>query len=549
MRCSKCLGELRPASGAAVCPRCGEAGAVLMEDGTAAEFESGHPPSRRAGLVLAALTLGLVSLCAAAWWFRSDLLGRLPGPSGVAAEVTEEAPDWRLARRDEFDPSVRDGVIAVFGAGGEDRVLAFASLGSGELVTVLTAPGEAGDARAVRVVRIDGTSQLGSFSVPMPAGVTGASLAAGDVDGFYLALTGPAGTALQAYGDGAAPLWQRDVKLAAAPRTAASVIVSGDLVYLAGPSETAGRVSVAAFEAGGAQVWQRSFAAPDGARLFVSEMPDSGLFLALETAVTDSGAEVMALWLTGSGETARALAGHKVAGRLAGAAGQTDQAVLMIDGPEVTLEALAPGGEALWRAGVPSARLHDTLHLAELAPGRIALVSGFRLSDVQTDVSAAVFDPSGKPEPARTFRLPAFVALGDVSAEGAGGVILSGTAGEGSASDAFLLALALGDQDDLAGAEDPGAAAPPALAPPPAPRTAPAAAPSAPAEASGARPGPASVTVCRFVCLGGETAFPLSKSVDPAVALDPAQLQGLHSEACAAVMASPDPAALPECAP
>jgi hypothetical protein len=57
------------------------------------------------------------------------------------------------------------------------------------------------------------------------------------------------------------------------------------------------------------------------------------------------------------------------------------------------------------------------------------------------------------------------------------------------------------------------------------------------------------MTVCRFVCLGGETAFPMSKSVDAAAARDAEQLQGLHSEACAAVMASPDPAALPECAP
>jgi hypothetical protein len=63
--------------------------------------------------------------------------------------------------------------------------------------------------------------------------------------------------------------------------------------------------------------------------------------------------------------------------------------------------------------------------------------------------------------------------------------------------------------------------------------------------ASGALPelsGPASMAVCQFVCRDGETAFPLTKSVDTEAALDPAQLEGLHSEACAVLMAAPDPA-------
>jgi hypothetical protein len=156
----------------------------------------------------------------------------MPRPALPPVQAALEAPDWRLARRDEFDPSVSNGVIAVFGTSGADRTEAFASLGSGELVTVLTAPGAAGEARAARVVRIDGTSELRSFSVPVSSGVSGASLAARDVDGFYLALAGPGGVQLQAYGEGASPLWQRDNPLAVGTGANAEVIVSGSLVYL-----------------------------------------------------------------------------------------------------------------------------------------------------------------------------------------------------------------------------------------------------------------------------------------------------------------------------
>lgn len=544
MRCSNCLIEMNRSGAGYACPRCGQAGSVTHGDGTPADFETGAPGKARWGIVAAVLLAALGALGAAGWVWRADLADLLPGARPEAAAAAPETPHWRLARREDFAEPLRAGLIGVFGTSGEDRPEAFAVLGSGELVTVLGAP--AGAPGTIALLRMDGSAEPGTILIDAPDGLIGASLAPGPVTGVYLALTEPAGVRLMAYEDGAAPVWTREMDRSPAPLRRAEVIAAGGRVYLAGPAESAGRISVAAYAEDGAQLWQRSFEAPEEGRIFVSAADAGGLFLAFETAVTATGAEAVALWLSEGGETTRALAGLQLPGRLAGARPEAGGAWLLSGGAAVTLQSVSLEGAPLWQAPVPEAALHEALYLESLAPGEISVLSAYRLSDVQTDLTVSRFGVGGAPLGGQRFSLPPGVTTGALAVTRANAFILSGQIGEGAAADAFLLALDL---------EEAAPAAAPADAPPAERPAAPArpAAPPAPAEDARAEtPGPEAGSpprVCRFTCQDEETVFPLSRTLAAAEAGDAARLSEIQGEACRMLGAAPAQQVPPTCAP
>lgn len=545
MRCSNCLIEMNRSGGGYACPRCGQAGSVTHEDGTPADFETGAPGKMRRGIAAGVLLAVLGALGAAGWVWRAEIADLVPGARPEPVAARPEAPHWRLSRREDFAEPLRAGLIGVFGTSGEDRPEAFAVLGSGELVTVLGAP--AGAPGTIALLRMDGSAEPGTILIDAPDGLIGASLAPGAVTGLYLALTEPAGVRLMAYEDGAAPVWTREMARSPAPLRRAEVIAAGGRVYLAGPAESAGRLSVAAFAEDGAQLWQRSFEAPEEGRVFVSAAEEGGLFLAFETSVTATGAEAVALWLSEGGETTRALAGLELPGRLAGARPEVGGARLLSRGAAVTLHAVSAEGAPLWQAPVPEAALHEALYLESLAPGEISVLSAYRLSDVQTDLTVSRFGAGGAPLGAERFSLPPGVTTGALAVTRANALILSGRIGEGEAADAFLLAL------DLAGAAPAEAKADAPPAERPAVQARPAAAPPAPAEAAsagtpGAGAGPPA-RVCRFTCQDEETVYPLSRTLPAAEAADAARLAEIQGEACRMLGAEPARQVPPACAP
>lgn len=549
---------MKRAGSANVCPRCGQTGSAMLEDGTDAEFETGAPARAPLGLIAGVFLLAAAGLGAAGWGWRAELGALFSSEAPVAATVTEDAPGWRLARRDEFAEPLTSGLIGVFGTSGEDTPAAFAALGSGELVTLLSGP--VGTPGPVFLVRLDGSADLGVIPLAAPGGLVGASLAPGEADGFYLALTEPSGVRLLAFQDGIAPVWSRDLARGLAPERQAKVIAAGGQVYLAGPAESAGRLSVAAYApAGGALLWQRSFEAPEDGRLFASPLESGGLFLAYETAVAETGAEASALWLSPAGETTGALAGLGIDGRLAGALPAAGQAVLLAEGALVRLEGFDAGGQRAWSAPVAEATLQETLTLAPLTDGGVAVVSAYRLSDVQTDVTVSRFSAGGALLGAARHRLPPGVRAGGLAATGRSGFILSGRVGEGAAADAFLLALDwAGETGEAAPGLAEGAgkakavpakAAPPAPRPDPEPISEPVPQPEPePAPKTDPNPGP-EMLACRFTCQDGETVFPLSRTLEAAGARGAAALEAVSAEACRMLGAEPAAGAAPVCAP
>ena len=564
VRCSKCLSELKHVRGEAVCPRCGQEGSVRLEDGSAAEFETGEKRGLPLGPLLGGLLLLVAGLAAAGWWWRAELAALLPErPEAVSGSV--DLPDWRLARQGAFEGALEGGLIGIFGTQGDDRPGAFAALSGGELVTLLvTQTQEAGRPRGA-LVTLDGSQTLGLRAVALPDGFVGASLAPSADGGYYLALTGAGGVTLQAYGDGAAPLWERSVARATPPLRKAEVIAADGQVYLSGAAEGEGRLGIAAFSEDGALIWQRSFEATEDGRLFASLREAGGLFAAFETSVTETGTEVIALSLTASGETAAALSGLRIEGRLAGALPDAGGALVLGAGPVTTLHVFGADGAPSEALAVPEAALHDTLRLVRTGAGSVTVISAYRLSDIQTDLNLVRREGgAGALEPAR-FRLPPGIEVGGLALTGSSGFILAGRIGAAADADAFLLAL---DTDDAAPA-GPAEAQSPAAAPVPAPARP---APVRPVASAGevlaiidppaddvspvgeARAEPASaaepeLSLCRFVCQDGESVFPLSKSVPAAEAADPGGLEALHTAACEVLGAVAVSEAAPVCTP
>lgn len=541
--------------GRQVCPRCGQTGSVTLEDGSEAVFER-HAPSGGAWRLPAALAvLIMAGAAAAAWWWRGDLLDLLPGARPTVAAAAPEMPDWRLAGRDAFAEPLRDGLIGIFGTSGADRPEAFAVLGSGELVTFL-GPAGAGAGEAV-IVRMDGTADIGTTPVALPAGFVGASLAPGPALRFYLAVTEPTGVRLLAYEDGAAPVWTRELPRSVPPLRRADVAAAGGIVYLAGPAETAGRIGISAFAEEGAQLWQRSFEAPEDARAFASLRAEGGLFVAFETAVSGEGAEVLALWFSEGGETLGALSGVRIEGRLSGARTHAGSAVLLVEGETVSVRSFTGSGEPTWQAALPEAALHDALWLETLARGELAAISAFRLSDIQTDFNVTRFTPDGAVIATQRMRLPPGVDVAAVSVTEPGSLLLSASLGEGEAADAFLLAVDLAaaampeEDQESQPTERPALPLSSVAKSGPSSPAAPAAGGPATLKANGtsASPEPPPGRVCRFTCQEGETLFPMSRTLGAAEVEAAGGLEALHLEACRALGALPADGALPECAP
>jgi hypothetical protein len=563
LRCSRCLSELKTAGGEAVCPRCGQTGSVRLEDGSAAEFETGE----RRGLPIAGLLAGVFlvvsGLAAAGWFWRADLTAMVFAAPPEAVSAGPDLPDWRLARQGAFEGPMAGGLIGIFGTQGDDRPEAFAALAGGELVTLLVTRGQAEGAPAGALVTVDGSQALGLRPAALPDGFLGASLAAAPDGGFYLALTGAGGVTLAAYGDGAAPVWERKVSRTTPPGRRAEVIAADGQVYLAGAAEGEGRLGVAAYGEDGALIWQRSFEAPEEGRLFASQREAGGLFMAFETAFTETGADVLALSFSASGETAAALSGLSIAGRLAGALPEAGGALLLSEGAAVGLSSFAADGALAEETAVPGAALQDTLLLTRPGDGEAAVLSVYRLSDIQTDLTVSRRGgAAGEPVPMR-LRLPPAIEAGGFALSGRSGLILAGRIGEGEAADAFVLALDLeGAPPEDGPALSSPAGAGPASATPARPAGEVAAGPAGdipPTEeraAGGAEVVPSlpaqadpDMRLCRFSCLDEESVFPLSKSI-PAAELDgEGQLSALHVAACEALGAEAAVQVTPDCGP
>lgn len=563
MRCSKCLSELKHVRGEAVCPRCGEAGSVRLEDGSTAEFETGERRGVPLGIVLGGLLLLAAGLAAAGWWWRAELVAHLPAKP-AAASGTDDLPDWRLARREEFDGPLAAGLIGSFGTHGEDRPEAFAALASGELITLLVTEAKDGSSPRAALVTVDGSQTLGHRPVTLPDGFVGASLAPAASGGYYLALTGAGGVRLQAFGDGPAPVWEREVARTTPTLRRADVIAADGQVYLAGAAEGDGRLGIAAFGEDGALIWQRSFQAPEDGRFFASPREAGGLFAAFETLVNETGSEVLALSLSASGETAAALSGLQLQGRLAGALPEAGGAILLGAGEVTALSIFGADGSPSEALAVPEAALHDTLRLLRGSAGEWVILSAYRLSDIQTDLTLVRRESgNGALVPAR-FRLPPGIEIGGLALSGRGGLILAGRIGEVAEADAFILALDMDDADleQIPAQQSRGqgaASGEPRLDPfEPAPAVASeprsdipsteelnsgtetANVPSVPAEPE--------LRLCRFSCQDGESVFPLSKSVPAAELTADSGLGALQETACQALGAQPVPGAAPDCA-
>lgn len=589
VRCSKCLSELKTAGGEAVCPRCGQAGSVRLGDGSAAEFETGERRALPLAGLLAGLFLLAAGLGAAGWFWRADLTALVAAarPETVSAGPglpgLPEPPDWRLDRRGAFEGPLAGGLIGIFGTRGDDRPQAFAALAGGELVTLLVTEGQDGGAPGAALVTVDGSPPLGQRPVALPDGFLGASLAASPDGGYYLALTGAGGVTLGAYGAGAAPVWERQVARSAPPGRRAEVIAADGQVYLAGAAESEGRLGIAAYGEDGALIWQRSFEAPEDGRLFASPRAAGGLFMAFETAFTEAGADVLALSLSASGETAAALSGLRIAGRLAGALPEAGGALILSEGPVAALSAFTADGALAENMVLPGAALQDTVRLTRLGDGEVAALSVYRLSDIQTDLTVSRRGGAqGAPAAAR-LRLPPAIEAGGFVLSGRSGLILAGRIGEGGDADAFLLALDLpGAPGEDASALPPAQDAAPAPAVPARPaggvtpgpsagsvsaqespeRRAQAGAPQPgePAAGSGPRPEPEQepeqgpgqgpeMRLCRFSCQDGESVFPLSRSLPADAARDEGGLSALHVAACQALGAQAADAVPPACSP
>jgi len=376
---------MQPKGGVFVCTGCGAEAQVRNEDGSPAVFGPAPGPASASWPLMAALLILLAGLAAAGWCWRGELLERLPGARAGAASAPPETPGRRLARRGDFAQPLQAGLMGVFAASGEGRTQAFAVLVSGELVTVPgPPPGEPGTAA---IVRMNGAAEPATILPEAPAGLLGASLSAGRVTGFYVALTQASGVRLLAWEEGASPAWTRETPLRPAPQRKAEVVAGGGQVYLAGPAESPGRLSVAACGEDGAQLWQHSFGAPKEGRAFAAAPEEGGLFLAFGTSASASCAQVLAVWLSEGGETTQALAGIGIGGRLAGARPGAGRALLLVEGPAVSLEAVSAEGDVLWRSPAAQAALHEALSFEMTAPGEAGAVSVQRLSDIRTDLT------------------------------------------------------------------------------------------------------------------------------------------------------------------
>jgi hypothetical protein len=209
------------------------------------------------------------------------------------------------------------------------------------------------------------------------------------------------------------------------------------------------------------------------------------------------------------------------------------------------------------------------VRLTRLGDGEAAVLSVYRLSDIQTDLTVSRRGGAAGAPAAARLRLPPAIEAGGFVLSGRSGLILAGRIGEGGDADAFLLAL------DLPGAPGEDVSAPAqGAAPAPAARARPAGgvaagppagtayaeeSPKRRAQAAAPQPGEPEpgplpeqgpeMRLCRFSCQDEDSVFPLSKSLPAAGTRDQGELSALHVAACKALGAEAADAAAPACSP
>lgn len=533
MRCSACLTEMRRTRSGHVCPKCGQSGTVRLGDGREATFE---PVRRGAGTGWAWLFAGLMvitGLASAGWWWRADLLALTTSRSAAAQVAAPAAPDWRAQARGLFLPPLDEGLIALFGTEGEDRLLAFAALGNGELVSLVETG--AGEEDAVQwIVRFDGSETLDVFPVEVRGEVSGAALAPLGVDGFLLAFAGTGDGRLEAYGTTRTPRWRQALP-AAQPGAPPPVLLSGgDLAYVISGPDEAGRAFVSAYDIAGSLLWQRTFDAIGARQSAGALAPGEGVLVAFAAPRAGTGQEVTLTWLSPAGETLRRQGGLGIDAPMAGLTGLGEGAGLLVGSSPPQLLTVEAGRDETGRVLLPEAALHDTLLLVGDAGQAPSILSAYRLADVQTDLVIRQGDGAGIE--AQRLRLPAEVSLADAVPGGVGSYILAGSVGSGVAADIFLLAVSAnpGSADEGSGAGLPGpgdlvtgAVEAPSGAPSPAARV-----PEDTEAGVLTQPAGAGVLTCRFSCLDEESVFPLTKTVLREEIEAAGGLVVLHADAC-----------------
>ena len=437
-------------------------------------------------------------------------------------------------------------MIGIFGTDGEDQVEAFCVLPNGE-IAVLLSDGEGG---RLSLARMSGRAELAVERIDLDGRLVGASLAPAGLDGVYLALTTDASVRLAAFGAGPLPLWERRLERSAAAASPARLLEGDDSAYLVSAHESPGRISLAAFDRDGGQLWQRTFNAAQDGEVYAAALPGGGLLAAFETAWSEAGGEVSLLFLSEAGETRWQADGIPLAGRLAGARPAGEGAELLAAGETVGLVRLDREGVIASPLPVPEAVLNEGVFLEGGAGQSGMVISSYRLSDIQTDVTLTLISEASVSSSER-YRLPAGSRISGVEGLGDGVFMIAGSLGEGEAADAFLLILS-GQQS----AEEVDAPASiPELSVPeaepgstePAGAVSPAAPPASDGQAPAATGGGDAVT-CRFSCREGEEVFTLSRSLSADEARNPESLDALHKAACSQLAAIPDERP-PVCAP
>jgi hypothetical protein len=473
-----------------------------------------------------------------------------------------------------FEPGVREGLIASFGTSGADDVLGLTVLSGGRIAVLLRSrSASAPDEDAVHLVFLDGRETLVAARLAVRGLVRSGSVAALP-DGSLLALIADAGgLRLEGLDPAGVRLWKHEWPAAglgpAAPALMAEQGVIAVTAPVEAPGETPGDAGGAALMAAmltpdGRLAWQRTFAAASAGG--AAAALDSGDLLLTYPSNGDGGeAGHKLVRLSLAGDT---LSDAPLEGRFeavaALVAGPGTGARLLAGRPLPAVSSVTSGGTRLWETEVVAALLNDRLFLMPEAGGGVRVLSAYRLSDVQTDVSWSQVDASGALVGVHAARLPPGAEIGAVFPVGGGRVLVAGSAPAkaGEASDAFLLSLG---GAGLA----PGAGAPASTAPLPAPASRgasgavvlpgsvpdPTSAPAPdPAPDPDPQPGPegapagGGAAACTFACLGQDGPFRVQQAVPGGEAGAGAGLRDIQSIVCRASGGTPDLAERPACA-
>lgn len=567
---------MQPKGGVFACMGCGAEADLRNEDGSRAMFTRAPAPGSGQRAVLISVLLLLLAAGAAGWAFLRFGAPGLKGPARPLVAEAAATPEMRTGLAAAFEPGVREGLIASFGTSGADDVLGLTVLSGGRIAVLLRSrSASAPDEDAVHLVFLDGGETLAAARLAVRGLVRSGSVAALP-DGSLLALIADAGgLRLEGLDPAGVRLWKHEWPTAglgpAAPALMAEQGVIAVTAPVEAPRETPGDAGGAALMAAmltpdGRLAWQRTFAAASAGG--AAAALDGGDLLLTYPSTGDSGeAGHRLVRLSSAGDT---LSDAPLEGRFeavaALVAGPGTGARLLAGRPLPAVSSVTSGGTRLWETEVLAALLNDRLFLMPEAGGGVRVLSAYRLSDVQTDVSWAEVDASGALATVHAARLPPGAEIGAVFPVGGGRVLVAGSAPAkaGEASDAFVLSLG-------GAGSAPGAGVPLFTAPPPPPRPAPPGASGAdvlqysrpdtgptpdpkPGPEPGIEQGPEAApggrggAPCTFACLGQDGPFRVQQTVSLAEAGGAAGLRDIQSIVCRAGGGTPYPAERPACA-